>query len=52
LSSFVFALVSFAVGSEFGGVTVRLTVAGAEVVVPSPTVNWNESGPLYPPVGV
>ena len=36
-----------AVGGAFGGVpTVMLTVAGAEVVTPSLTVNVNESGPL------
>ena len=52
LSSFVLALVSFAVGKEFGGVTVRLNVAAAEVVVASATVNWNESGPLNPAFGV
>ena len=36
-----------AVGAWFGGVpTVMLTVAGAEVVTPSLTVNVKESGPL------
>ena len=36
-----------AVGGAFGGVpTVIETVAGADVVTPSLTVNVNESGPL------